>query len=287
MALTMKRSLASMSQELAATTDPSELMTDALFVFKHSSRGDREIRYALRGISENAPFIRKVWIFGDRPDFIGNDTKLIEHVPHEYVARIGDFRTPIRNTFLMVFLGSILPELTSEFVLFNDDFILLRTLTRADLLTQRYVENMADSKSRGRGLFKDALWRTHDILKRFDYSVLNFENHVPTLLTKRQVLDAYLHFEDFITEDRYGGLLAQTTILNYALKSQAFPTIHLGQEGRHTGFHFREFSYEDIAVKCYGKTFLNFDDEAFNPAMLQFLSERFPDPCQFEQVDHS
>ena len=43
---------------------------DALFFFRHSEFGDRELQFALRGIARHAPWIRKVWIFGDRPAFL-------------------------------------------------------------------------------------------------------------------------------------------------------------------------------------------------------------------------
>lgn len=257
-------------------------MTDVLLLFKHSEHQDEELRYALRGIAQYARFVRKVWIFGDRPPFLAPDRQIIEQVPHEYLTRLGGFRAPLRNTFLMTFLGSLLPELSSEFVFFCDDFILLQPLERADLTIQRYIEDMSEVSQRGRGLFRDALWRTHDILKHLGYSLLNFENHVPTLFTKKQVLEAYLDLEDYVTQDRFAGLLTQTSILNHARKTQPFPVVHLASEAKHIGFHHREFSFEDIALHCYGKTFLNFDDKAFNAAMKLYLRERFPMPCKFE-----
>ena len=59
---------------------------DALYVFKHSVHDDFEIRYSLRSIEKYAPYIRKVWIYGDKPSFIAEDTSLIEHIrmkPHQ------------------------------------------------------------------------------------------------------------------------------------------------------------------------------------------------------------
>jgi hypothetical protein len=45
---------------------------DALYLFRHSVYGDVEIRYSLRALAKHAPYIRKVWIFGDRPAlFVG------------------------------------------------------------------------------------------------------------------------------------------------------------------------------------------------------------------------
>jgi hypothetical protein len=94
---------------------------DALYLFRHSVYGDVEIRYSLRSLAKHAPYIRKVWIFGDRPAFLSEDTRLIEHVPHEYVARVGNFRTPVTNFFLMLYLSSLIPDLAHEYLQFSDD----------------------------------------------------------------------------------------------------------------------------------------------------------------------
>ncbi len=51
---------------------------DALYVFQHSKAGDEEIRFSLRSLARNAPFLRKVWVFGDRPAFLPHDTSRIE-----------------------------------------------------------------------------------------------------------------------------------------------------------------------------------------------------------------
>jgi len=95
---------------------------DALYLFRHSVYGDVEIRYSLRSLAKYAPYIRKVWIFGDWPAFLSDDASVIEHVPHSYVTRSGSFRTPVSNAFLMLYLSSLIPELDSEYLRFSDDY---------------------------------------------------------------------------------------------------------------------------------------------------------------------
>ena len=72
---------------------------DLLYVFRHSSFDDLELRYSLRSVATHAPWVRKVWVFGDRPEFLSEDTKIIEHVPHEAVAWVEKRRTPVTNFF--------------------------------------------------------------------------------------------------------------------------------------------------------------------------------------------
>jgi hypothetical protein len=155
---------------------------DALYVFRHSIHGDVEIRYSLRSLARHAPYIRKVWIFGDRPEFLTDDTSLVQHVPHEYYARVVSFRTPVNNLFLQIFLSSLIHNLDHEYLLFCDDFFLLRPYGIDEARKVRYLQDLSQVKNRGDGLWRDSLWRTYDLLKRLKYTGYNFETHTPTYL---------------------------------------------------------------------------------------------------------
>ncbi len=192
---------------------------DIVYIFKHSATQDLELRFSLRSVRRHLPYIRKVWVFGDRPHFLSVDKAIIEHVPHEYTAGISNFRLPLRNFFLLNFFASLIPELDHEYLSFCDDYFLLDFVPESEICKDRVLENLDDIRVRGRGLWKDSLWRTYDLLKRFDYPVYNFETHVPTYLTKARVLEAYCRFRDFITEDPFYGPIAYTTIQNHAFKA--------------------------------------------------------------------
>src|SRR5437867_8108796 len=101
---------------------------DIVYLFRHSKHGDEEIRYSLRSVARNLPFVRKVWIFGARPAFLAEDKSLVEHVPHEYVAPLVGLKTPVRHDFWLLFLASLLPELSHDFSRFADDYIILEPL---------------------------------------------------------------------------------------------------------------------------------------------------------------
>lgn len=255
---------------------------DALYVFQHSKAGDEEIRFSLRSLARNAPFLRKVWVFGDRPAFLPHDTSRIEHVPHEYVARLDRSRVPIRNFFKMMFLSSLIGDLEAEYLWMCDDFIVLQPLSVQEARTIRFMENMAEITARGTGLWKEALWKTYDLLSRLGYPGLNFEVHCPTYLRKKWVFDAYCDLQDFVTEDRFFGLTGPSAILNHALRHNQFPVVKLADENSKVGFYENAADYGEIVQQCQGKRFLNFDDVAFGDDMKRFLRELFPSPCHFE-----
>ena len=263
--------------------------TDCVYLFAFGPHGDAELRISLRGLAAHAPWVRKVWIFGDRPEWLSENCDVVEHVPHEYVARLGQWKTPLKNTFLMTFLASLIPGLADEFLWFADDYILLEPVAREDLFRVRVLEDLAKVPSRGRGLYKDALWRTHDTLKRLgcyapQLGVLNFECHLPHAYTRRRIWDAYCDLQDFVTEDRYYGLLCHLAVFNHAAKHEPISElVWVKDEGRFIGFYAKPPSYEDARSGCEDKTFLNFDDAAWGPGLERLLAERFPHKSKFER----
>jgi hypothetical protein len=268
---------------------------DVLYIFRHSRCGDREIQFSLRSVAKYMPWVGKVWLFGDWPAFLSDDTSVIQHVSHEYTARVGGFRTPVTNGFLLLFLASLIPELSFEFIWFCDDYIMLDEVSEALIRRDRYLEDLSQVKNRGQGVWKGMLWQTYDTLRRLGYPGLNFESHTPRYLTKKRVFDAYCDLKDYVSQDRWFGMLGATAIMNHALKNQnvsaqsscasgaKMQLTLVRQENLVAGFYDKPAVYEEIVERCAGKKFLNFDDAAFSPDMQRFLAERFPKPSIYER----
>lgn len=259
---------------------------DAVYIFRHSAASDLELRYSLRSLARHAPWIGKVWIFGDRPAWITADTVRIEHLSHDSIAWLPGYKTPLRNTFLMMVCAAIHPRLPAEFLWMCDDYIILRDFSPAAATRVRYIENLDDqSSSRGDGIYRDALWRTYDLLVSHGLPRLNYETHVPMPLSKERILAAAHRFHPLLSEDRFAGPLAQLAIFNHACARERFVPLLLASENSYVGFHYRPSVYADILRESANKTFLNFDDIAFGPDMRRYLVERFPDPSPYESAD--
>jgi hypothetical protein len=256
---------------------------DALYIYKHSEQDDFEIRHSLRSLEQFVPYIRKVWIFGDKPRFMTDDRSLIEHVPHEATAAILGAQLPVTNFFLLIVLSSLIPDLFFEYLLFSDDFFLLKDYPIEEACKNRYIEDMSLSPIRRRGLFLDALWRTYDVLNRLGYRGYNFETHTPTYLTRKWVINAYRDLKDHVTQDRWNGLLGPTGILNHAYRQEKITLTNLLEENSRCGFWGTPPPYEQVLRESAGKTFFNFDDDAFGDGIRRFLTERFPGRSRYEK----
>ena len=257
---------------------------DALYLFRHSANDDFELRQSLRSLEQHAPYIRKVWIYGDRPGFLSEDVSLIEHVPHETTSRISGVKNPLTNFFLLNFYASLISDLSPEYLRFSDDFYLLQPFPLEEARRVRYQQDLSRLTSRGRGLWKDSLWRTYDLLTRLGYTGYNFETHTPTYLKRRWVMAAYCDFKDFVTEDRHYGMLGLTAILNHAHRQEALSLVDLREENSRCGFWGQMPSAAEIAAQSVGKAFFNFDDAAFGESIKSFLAARFSTPCRYEKV---
>jgi Stealth protein CR2, conserved region 2 len=272
---------------IAPASEESAPPLDIVYLFRHSKQGDKEILYSLRSVAKHAPYVRKVWVLGDRPEWLVEDKAIVEHVPHEYLAPLVGFKTPVRSDFLMLLLASLIPGLAFDFLRFSDDYILLQPLPRQKLCTVRALEDLNQKTNRGSGKWKAMLWNTFDILKRYGYAGYNFETHVPQPYTRQLVFEAYMAFRGFLTEERHVGMHAPTAIYNYGLKHQDLRFVWLAEEQSKVGLYgsgAAGSSAEDIAAACEGKLLLNYDDAAFGPPLLRFLQQKFPERCQFERV---
>jgi hypothetical protein len=265
-----------------ASGSPLREPVDIVYLFRHSANMDREILYSLRSVAKHVPFVRKVWIFGDRPAFLSPDKSLIEHVPHGYLAPLFGFQTPVRSDFLMLFLASLIPQLAFDFVRFSDDYIILQPLSPEQFLTVRALEDLNRAGTRGQGRFKESVWRTYDILRHYGFAGINFESHTPQAYNKRMALEAFTAFREFLSEDRFEGLLTPTTLYNYALKHYGLRFVWLADEKSRVGFYGGSPTIEQIAAECRQKQFLNFDDRSFGPAMVEYLHRLFPGPSKYE-----
>ena len=252
---------------------------DALYIYKYSPFDDFEIRYSLRSLAEHAPWIKKVWVFGDCPSFITNNKTVIEHIPHFPLASVLGLRVPVVNYFLLIFLASLIPEMDSEFLLMADDIVLLKYFSEKEGQKDRALKNLMITP-RMAGLFAESLNRTCDTLFYKHCSTYNFETHVPQRMTKRRVLNAYCEFKDFISQDRFYGVLAPTAILNLALKNEGGKTISLEEENSRCGY----WGIPPSKIEVQDKMFFNFDDAAFGNEIKKFLTQRFPEPCKYERI---
>ena len=143
-----------------------------------------ELRYSLRSLEAFGRGIRSVWIVGGCPVWCKPD----------YVVRIPDLLpNPHACTAAKVLTACFQPELSETFVVFCDDIYLTQPvdLTKLPLF---YWGNLDRAILRHAGQYKQALAATQLLLLKHRYPTLNFELHVPFVVSKGDFSQTLMKF---------------------------------------------------------------------------------------------
>ena len=89
-----------------------------------------ELRYSLRSVAQNLPWVRRIHVFTNcaRPDWLKDDPRLV-WVRHEDV--IAPEHLPTFNSHVIESYLHRIPDLAEHFVYLNDDFFVMRPLSKA------------------------------------------------------------------------------------------------------------------------------------------------------------
>lgn len=260
---------------------------DVVYLLKNSIHQDREILFSLRSVAAHLRYIRKVWVFGDKPTFMSLSTRYCEHVPWTGYAERYHWHPDMKNFFQRCYLVAQHPGPSEEFLLFTDDYVILEPVAQDIICRNRYIQDFARfTGTRGSGKWRQALWRTMDRLKARGYPQFNFEAHTPMYITKQAITKAFTDLGHLSSEARDcdSDMLGPSTILNHRLHHEQIELTHLRHEGRKAGFYKEPPpNYSTIEAACQGKSLFNFDDKSFTEDMQRFLCDRFPEPCKYER----
>lgn len=157
---------------------------DIVYIVKPGRVND-ELTFSLRSL-KNIPH-GKVFIVGGCPANINKKT--VYHIPTEQTA------TKWQNSTQNLLTACKDSRISKDFILFNDDFFILRPIQEQDLLLDRgplidvyneYVEKYTDNE------YIRGMRQTAEFLKNLGIdNPLSFELHIPMILDKNKVLKMF------------------------------------------------------------------------------------------------
>lgn len=154
-------------------------LPDIVYVLRRNGT-DEELRYSLRSL-RNLPH-RRVWIVGDKPDWVRN----VEHLPRAHTGR-----TRFESVVLHVQAACRVPDLSDEFVYMNDDFFVVRPVERVEPLHRGEITDLTARPPRRRSQWQQGIVDTALLLKSWGIApAYHYELHVPMLFRKGLMAEA-------------------------------------------------------------------------------------------------
>lgn len=183
---------------------------------KGRHRDNGELRYCLRGIEMNIPFIRKIFVVtnGQRPDFIDFSSPRIDLVTHDQLFDTDCL--PNFNTFAIESVLHNIPGISNNFIRFSDDHFICKPMAEVDFAGndgegRYYFKGKVALPSEGRNPYQEQLAKNAMRLYRDSqfYPAFNYI-HGPQF---RRV-DRYSEFEAWA-----GSNIASTRLAKFRCKA--------------------------------------------------------------------
>lgn len=230
-------------------------MIDVVYVLGTGSRfHNNEIRFSLRSIEKHLSNYRKIWIVGEHHPMLEN----VNFVPFPDKTSMSD-----TNIMHKVSHACQHPEITDDFLFFNDDHYLLADFD-APTFPYFYSKSMEEYlRRRPQDGYRRRVKNTYKYLQSKGLPTKFFDTHTPIIFNKAKFLEHVNTGPDwssptsFVVKSIYANSLNIEGVLRADWKKMSAP------EG----------------VEIFSTT------PRVSAAVQRFLLERFPKRCKFELCD--
>ena len=209
---------------------------------------NEELRYSIRSVCKNMPFNR-IWIFGGCPKNIVPDVRI--RVKQEGKTKWDK----VRNMFIMACENK---ELSDYFILFNDDFFVMKPTDEIEPWYRSTLEEHI--KVLHQGAYCNLL---KQVSSELGEGALSYEVHTPFIFNKKKLLKLIKDTPELhCTRTMYGN--------RYKIKGTKHHDIKLF--GGKPNFNYKE------------EIFLSTDDGSITPNhdAWRYIKKQFQDKCEYE-----
>lgn len=223
---------------------------DVVYFVKDGIHND-ELRHSIRSVCKNMPY-RRIWIFGGCPKNI---------VPDVRVRVEQEGKTKWDKVHAMFKMAAENKEISDDFVLMNDDFFIMKPITKIDTIHRGLLEDHV--KVLGTGQYRRMLEGIDAELKKRGKSTYSYELHTPFVYNKKKLLKLLNDNPNLrCTRTMYGNL--------YKIGGKRASDVKIFSSTP-------DFDYENT-------TFLSTDDPMIKPTCdtWRYIMKQFPGQCKYE-----
>lgn len=253
-----------MSKVTGSSTEP----VDAVFVIGTGSKNDNEeLRYALRNVARNCPFVRRVYISGECPKWV--DTSEVVHL--QWPDRFRHAKDA--NIIDKMVHACEAPDIARTVMICSDDQFQTRVCTLEDFAPMWLREYEVDDP-----WYEDKKRTWHTRLRRTlererlrrvamgmgDRGIYYWEPHIYAPVDR----DLFLKYAAWSDYEHRDDTIIMSGYYNF-----------VGQRGKPVSDHTFIWENYDWSKRT---THIAYTDAGFGAAM-SYLQAAFPSPCRFER----
>lgn len=219
---------------------------------------NNELRYSIRSAIKHLKGIGNIWIVGTKPPWLN-----VNHIPANDSGR-----TAQESVYLKLKKAIAHPDISEDFLFFNDDYYLLKNANAAKF-PFFYKETLEEFilRRKTKDSYKMAVENTFKVLTEKKLPVLNFENHAPMLINKTKFLEVMAGYQwttfGFVIKSLYANTLKIKGTLESDLKIN-YP-----------------FTVDELKAITSERKF--FSSDKLLPTNLKlFIEELYPNQSKFE-----
>lgn len=224
---------------------------DIVFPYKRSP-DDFELRYSLRSLV-NVPHSRVI-IAGDHPSVVNESLTVIKN------PRTGTDRYVLSTSNIFAAINRV--DVSDQFLVFNDDFFILKPWTFQHEHRDTIEGVLTDSDVQGD--YRHRIVQTRSLLRSVGVTdPLFFGLHTPTKYDRQKLVDMMREYPmpkyKYLLRTLYHNLYQQPSVQRADVKVKSWPV--------------DEIASDALSIS---------DNVASDPAFKTWINERFPNPSVYE-----
>lgn len=160
---------------------------DLVYVLKNDGKYE-DLKYSLRSLDKYGKGYDRVFIIGGRPDFL--DYSKVIHSDYTDNNRFGCI-----NVFKKLIFISKQTDISEDFILFNDDFYLLKEIDLSNI-PYYYKRREIALFYKSNNTYNEMAKRTREFLLKNNKSIYDFKLHYPIIYNKNKLVELMPLFEN-------------------------------------------------------------------------------------------
>jgi len=245
---------------------------DIVYMVRNGDQNE-DLRYSLRSIAKNAPEFDKIHIVGYKPRWVSDDVLYYPTSQNSAVSKN-------RNTTMNLMAAYNIPKISDDFILMNDDFILIRPI-------QDWNESLNKVKNTLEEQIKE--YRKFGVYSKY---AKTFEDCLPLIkeISGRNVPYNYeQHFPIIINRSKFNTIFNDIRVINYINSHDI--VLKRSLYGNAAGLPFDKQS-DDVKIRSgdpnefttdWISVFDNYIGNPRKPKLNKFLNNLFPEKCKYEK----